>query len=263
MHAPIAPLTLCELADPGVPGLESYSPFCLKVHRALRAAGLAYTRRHADRPDAYRHLNPAGQVPVLLVGGEPVADSTVILARIETLGGRSLLPPDPARRAEALLWEELGDTALNGFLRAARWADDRNWPRVRDAYFAAMPALLRRVIPALLRRNVVQVLRSRDVWRRGADACWARFDRTLDQLEARAPREGFWVGAELTVADLGLFAQLHGLRNALTPWQRDQIAARPGLTAWLDRVDHATARPEPHAAGSARPRSAEAIAVVS
>lgn len=239
-HVPSPTLTLCELADPGVPGLESHSPFCLKVHRALRAAGLPYTRRYGARPDAFGHLNPARQVPVLLVGDRAVADSTAILATMESLGGRSLLPDDPRARAEAWLWEELGDTALNGFVVAARWADDRNWPAVRDAYFGAIPAALRWAIAGRLRAGVVRGLHARDVWRRGPEACWERFDRTLDQLDARAPRAGFWVGEALSVADVSLFAQLHALRNALTPWQRDRIAARPALTAWLDRVDAAT-----------------------
>ena len=34
-------LVLCELADPGLPGIESYSPFCLKAHRALQGGGSA------------------------------------------------------------------------------------------------------------------------------------------------------------------------------------------------------------------------------
>ena len=42
------------------------------------------------------------------------------------------------------------------------------------------------------------------------------------------------------MADIGLFAQLHSLRSALTPWQREQVEARPALRAWLDRVDAAT-----------------------
>ena len=55
-----------------------------------------------------------------------------------------------------------------------------------------------------------------------------------------AAREGYWLGSEITVADIGLFAQLHSLRSALTPWQREQVEARPALRAWLDRVDAAT-----------------------
>jgi glutathione S-transferase len=234
-------LTLCELADPGLPGLESTSPFCLKAHRALRLAGLPYTRRHAAMPASHKAHNPIGQVPVLLVDGRAVADSTAILREVDALSGGALLRGLDARgRAEAWCWEELSDTALNGFLVAARWADARNWPVVRETYFGKMPAPLRAVVPALLRRDVLASLRARDVWRAGPDACWRRFDALLDQLDARAPAQGFWLGAHATVADLGLFAQLHGLRSALTVPQRDAVARRPALSAWLDRVHAAT-----------------------
>src|SRR5271167_2581053 len=94
-------LVLCELADASADGVESYSPFCLKVHRALRAAGLAYERRHGTRPDSFASLNPAGQVPVLLVDGEPVADSTRIVKRIETIAGVLGGELDARARAEA------------------------------------------------------------------------------------------------------------------------------------------------------------------
>ena len=44
-----------------------------------------------------------------------------------------------------------------------------------------------------------------------------------------------------SVADLGIFGQLHGLRAALTRPQAEAIAARRRLSAYLDRVDAATA----------------------
>lgn len=236
-----APLTLCELGTTDVPGLESYSPFCLKAHRALRLAGLRYTRRHADRPDAHSAHNPVGQVPVLLVGERAVADSTEIVREVARLAPGTLDGGLDARaRAEASLWEELADTALNGFVVAARWADDDNWPLVRGAYFAAMPAPVRAVVSALLRRGVLKNLVARDVWRAGPDACWRRYEALLDALDARAPTEGYWMGPAVTYADLALFAQLHGLRNRYTARQSSMIAARPRLTAWLDRVDAAT-----------------------
>ncbi|UJR86831.1 glutathione S-transferase family protein [Sandaracinus amylolyticus] len=236
-------LTLCELGETGIEGLESYSPFCLKAHRALRAAGLSYERRTSARPDAFKALNPTGQVPVLLVGDEPIADSTRIVARISELGRSLDAGPTGRERAEAWLWEELADTALNGFLVASRWADARNWPAVREAYFAEMPAFIRAIVPARLRANVVATLVARDVWRAGEDECWRRFDALLDQLEARAPERGWWVGDRLSVADVALFAQLRSLRTPLTPWQASRVEARPTLCAWLDRVDHATRAP--------------------
>jgi glutathione S-transferase len=233
-------LILCELTDPGIDGLESYSPFCLKAHRALRAAGLRYESRHENAPHAFKRLNPTGQVPVLLVDGEPVADSTAILQRIDALTGALTRGLDERQRAEAWLWEELADSALNGFVVCARWADERNWPRVRDAYFSAAPWFVRRAIVPQMRKKVVAAMVARDVWRRGAEACWARFQTTLDQLEARAPQRGFWLNDAVSVADVALFGQLHSLRAPLTPFQSEQLARRARLSAYLDRVDAAT-----------------------
>jgi glutathione S-transferase len=108
-----------------------------------------------------------------------------------------------------------------------------------------MPALIRAVIPGRLRGAVVGALVARDVWRAGPAKCWDRFEASLDQLEVRAPREGFWVGATVTAADVAIFGQLHGLRSPLTPWQRGQLAQRKGLSAYLDRVDARTRLAEP------------------
>jgi glutathione S-transferase len=234
-------LVLCELPDPGLPGVESYSPFCIKVHRALRHARLAYARRHGDRPDAFKRYNPSGQVPVLLVDGEAVFDSTRILARIEAMSGVRL-HSDLAARAEARLWEELADTVVNGFVVAARWADDRNWARSRSAYFGEAPWFVRSLIVPRIRARVIRGLHARDVWRHGPNACWDRFEVLLDDLEARAPASGFWMGDAISVADISLFAQLHSFRTPLTEPQRESVASRVMLSRWLDRVNVATER---------------------
>jgi glutathione S-transferase len=258
-------LTLLEVGDPGLPAHESYSPFCLKVHRALALLGLPYRRVCGPYPAAHRRHNATGQVPVLLLGEGPaqeaVADSTAIIARLGALAPPGRLPCPP----EALLWEELADTALGGFVVAARWADARNWPATRRAFFGGMPTPLRALVPGRLRARTVRGLVARDVWRAGPEACWARLSALLDALEARAPGRGAWLGGEaLSVADVSLFAPLHSLRTPLTPWQAAEVAARPRLTAWLDRVDAATRvaadlrppRAPPRAEGAARGRAA-------
>lgn len=236
-HA-IPALTLCELADAGLPGTPSWSPFCLKVHRALGYLGLPYARRHGAGPLAHRKLNPAAQVPVLLVGDEPVADSTRILSRLDALtGGRLGGALEPRARAESRLWEELADTALNGFVVAARWIDAENWPRTRAAYFEQMPAVVRAIVPGRLRAGVRGTLVARDLLRAGEAACWERFELVLDDLEARAPGVGaFWVGPGPSFADFALWGQLHALRTPLTPRQAERVAARVSLSRYLDAV---------------------------
>jgi glutathione S-transferase len=234
-------LVLCELEDPAIAGLESLSPFCLKVHRALKLAGLPYERRHGGRPSDFREHNPTGQVPVLLVNGEAIADSTAIMRRLVSLAPHSFDAGEGARvHGERWLWEEMADSALNGYLVAARWADARNWPAVRAKYFGRAPWLVRSVIAPRLRATVLDTLVRRDVWRRGPDACWGRFSDTLDDLEARAPMDGFWLGRTPGVADVSLFGQLASLRTPLTAWQSSELEKRPRLIDWLDRVDQAT-----------------------
>lgn len=243
--APASPrqpeLVLCEIGRPALPRHESYSPFCLKVHRALKAAGLRYRSEHGQTPASHRRHNPTGQVPVLLIDGAPVADSTEIVRRLAALTPTpswAALPP--ALHAEAMLWEELADTSLGGFLVAARWADPRNWPRVRETFFGGAPLPVRVAVAPLVRRGRIASLVARDVWRAGPEACWRRFEILLDQLEHRAPERGFWLDERLSAADLGLFSQLHSLRTPLTPWQAARVEERPRLRAWLDRVDAAT-----------------------
>lgn len=237
-------IVLCELGESTLEGVQSYSPFCLKVHRALGLAGLSYESRHGA-PSSFRRLNPAAQVPVLLVGDEVIADSTRILARVDRLsvaaGGPSLLPGDERVRAEAWLWEDYADRALSGYLVAARWADDHNWPLVREAYFKGAPWFVRALIAPRIRSRVLSALVARDVLRSGEKALWDDYRRSLDQLELRAPHEGFWVTRDApSVADLGLFGMLQSLRTPLTQAQAREIALRPALTDWLDRVDAAT-----------------------
>jgi glutathione S-transferase len=238
MNAPH--LVLCELIETGLPRLESWSPFCLKVHRALALTGFAYETRRGNRPDAFRDYNPAGQVPVLLVDGRPVCDSAEIVSRLDLFSGGALTRGlDRRARAEAFLWEEMADRALSRYLGAARWLDEDNWPRTRAAFFGSMAAPARVFVPERIRTRVTELLAARDVAYASLDDCWARFDVTLDELEARAPVHGFWMGDLPCRADIAIFSQLWSFRTALTPRQAALLAARPRLSAWLERVDAA------------------------
>ena len=243
MHRP--QLVLCELADASAAyGVESLSPFCLKVHRALRAARLPYERRHGKMPSEFKRENPLAQVPVLLVDGEPVADSTQILRRIETIAGALGGETDARARAEAWLWEDLADTSLNGIPRRGSLGG-------RSQLVGDLPSLLwrRSVVRAHPRRTATaragvigKARRAGRVARGGRRGCWTRFLVTLGDLEARAPKEEDSGSASdrVTVADVSLFGQLQSLRTRLTPWQSGAIEEHPTLLRWLDRVDAAT-----------------------
>jgi glutathione S-transferase len=229
-------LELLELG-PDTHGLESISPFCLKVHRALKFYGLNYERRHAMRPSQHKKYNPTGQAPVLLIDGKPVPDSTEIIKALDALGTRSLVPAERRQRAEAWFWEDYADRVLGYFVFAARWFDDRNWEALSAEQFGPMPRFLKPWLPNRVRKRLLKSMGSMEFIRIGQAACWKDFQEHLDLLDDSAPETGFWVGAQITVADIGLFAILHSMRSDLSQWQMDQINQRPKLRAWLDRVD--------------------------
>ncbi|MBL8943582.1 MAG: glutathione S-transferase family protein [Myxococcales bacterium] len=234
-------LLLCDFpAKTELPRWSSFSPFVLQIDRALALAKLPYEKHYVDMLKLKR-LNPLGQLPVLVVDGENVADSTRILHRIEALAPGTMLRGLDARgQAEAWLWEEFADTALYPHVLTARWADDRGWPVPRGAFFGAVPAPLRSLVANAVRRGTIKKLVQRDFLRGGLEAAYERIDRVLDTLDARAPEQGFWVGEHPSVADLGLFAQLHSLRLPTVAHGAERIAARPRLERYLDRVDAAT-----------------------
>jgi glutathione S-transferase len=239
--ADIPKLVVCDFpAKTNLEGWSSFSPFVLEVDRALGLAKLPFERHYVNMMKL-KELNPLGQLPVLLVGSEKVADSTRILKRIEALAPGSMTGGlDAAKVAEAWLWEEFADTALYPYVLATRWADDRGWPVPRDAFFKALPAPVRFIVAPMVRKKTVKKLVERDFTRAGLDACYERLRRVLDDLDARAPQEGFWLGPRASVADLGLFSHLHSLRLPAIPWQAEEVAKRVRLSRYLDRVDAAT-----------------------
>jgi glutathione S-transferase len=235
-------LTLCDFpASTGQARWASFSPFVLLVARALRVANLPFKHEQIDMM-RLRSLNRVGQLPVLRVGEEHVADSTLIMHRInDVLAPGSLTRGLDARGvAEAWLWEEFADTALYPQVLATRWADERGWPVPRDAFFGGLPPVVRTVVANLVRKKTLGALVGRDFTRAGLAACEARLNRMLDHLDARAPEQGFWVGDQVSVADLGLFAMLHSLRLPQTDFRAADVARRKRLSAWLDRVDAAS-----------------------
>ncbi|MET0287583.1 MAG: glutathione S-transferase family protein [Polyangiales bacterium] len=233
-------LTLLDFPPSPVEGWDSLSPFVIKAVRALRFAKLPF--KHEHLPILQLPFKaPRGQLPVLHIDGEVVSDSTAILERIDSTLAPGVFTSklDARGCAEAWLWEEFADATLYPFALASRWEEDATWRRLKPAMFGGVPAPLRGGLAAFIRRGIRGRLVASDFTRAGLPDCQARFDRVLDGLEVRAPLTGFWMGP-LSVADVALFAQLHTMRAPFSPSTAAKIAARPALSAYLDRVGAAT-----------------------
>ncbi len=152
-------------------------------------------------------------VPVLVLDGRAIADSTRIIAAVEALRpDPSLYPAAPAERRRALELEEFFDEELGPHLRrslfhdvlphtdyaAALFTTDFP-PLVRAAYRAAFPAL--RVVMRMDMR----------IDDEGAALGRAKVITALDRIEAELQPSGYLVGEQFSVADLTAAALLSPL----------------------------------------------------
>lgn len=94
-----------------------YSPFVRKVLIVAHEAGvldciqLVPTHAHViQRNYGILHQNPLGQIPTLICrDGKSLADSSVICAYLDQLGGGRMFPEVPEQRWQALLDESMAD----------------------------------------------------------------------------------------------------------------------------------------------------------
>jgi glutathione S-transferase len=92
------------------------SPWAERVRWALNFKGVPYEKqdyRPGVDEEAVKKLTGQAQVPVLLVNGTVIPDSTAILNWLEQYKPQpALLPASEKERAQVMLWEELMDGVL-------------------------------------------------------------------------------------------------------------------------------------------------------
>ncbi|MEJ0065051.1 MAG: glutathione S-transferase family protein [Caulobacteraceae bacterium] len=181
---------------------------CLKVKWVAERLAIPFTWidvnvvKRETRGDAFLAINPAGQVPVVVLeDGQPLAQSNAIILHLAE--GSALIPADPYRRAKMLEW--------------LFWEQYSHEPAVAVVRFQ-MKYLGRprgELDPALIAK---------------AEAALALLDRAVAG-QALAGRN-FLVGETLTLADIALVAY--------TRFAADGgfvLADYPALEAWVARVE--------------------------
>lgn len=225
-----------------------HSAFCEKVRLILAAKELPYTVVEVvpglGQLELFR-LSGQKQVPVLVDGGEVIADSTAIALHLEQAHPEPpLVPPESAEqaveRARVLLLEDWADTALAAGSRLALLQAAMADPVLRSALLPdSTPGLLRSLVGALpgdLLSGVGQVMgRSQG----------QQLQANLEQLAALVADQGYLVGQRLTLADLAVAAQLSLLKFPASagaplagrgvPGVADSLLLEP-LFRWRDRL---------------------------
>jgi glutathione S-transferase len=185
---------------------DSISGNCLKVKWVADLLGLSYDWIETDilrgesRTAAYLAMNPAGQVPVVVLDdGRPLAQSNAIILHLAE--GSDLIPKDAYDRAKMLEW--------------MFWEQYSHEPYVAVARFQVMH-----------QDRAVSDLEPRIVERGKA---------ALQRLEdALAGGPAFLVGDQVSLADVALVAYTRVAEEG-----GFRLADYPAVRAWIGRVERA------------------------
>ena len=229
------------------------SHFNEKVRWALDFKRIPHIRRALFFSYLPRTLWATGQpaLPVLVLDGKAIADSTRIMEALERLQPEPpLYPVDERARQRALALEDFFDEELGPALRAVLVHNlfARDPGRVPEMFTAGMSAGTRRALRALVPGfRALYRLRHR-ISTASAAVGHAKVLAALNRIEAELGPNGYLVGDRFTVADLTAAALFYPLVQPPeypypwppppTPWfagYRALLATRPAFQ-WVAEI---------------------------
>ena len=182
---------------------DSISGNCLKVKWTADHLGLAYdwvetgVLKGETRTPAFLALNPAGQVPlVVLDDGRPLAQSNAILLHLGR--GSDLIPVDPYLASRVLEWMFWEQYSHEPYVAVARF-------QVR--YLGRSPETLD---PGLVRRA----------------------EGALDHLDTALKGRDWLVGEAFSLADMALVPY-----TRFAPEAGLSLQSRPSVSGWISRCE--------------------------
>jgi glutathione S-transferase len=216
------------------------SPFVEKVWRALRWKRLDFEHPPFD-PLALRRVSPqTRKMPVLVIDGEPVHDSTFILRRLDALQPEPpLYTGDPRLAAAQRVLEDWADEALYWNLMALRWTPAHAAATTRQIV-AGLPFPLALVGRLALPRSIVAMCRAQGMGRLPEAVLVRELAARLDDLAAVLGDRAFLMADQPGAADFAAYGMLASLVSGPTPEGDRLLAERPALGAWKQRIESLT-----------------------
>ena len=233
----MAKIQLYQFAPLG--DLESASPFCVKVRDALRYKRIPFDTINATSPIQVRQLNPRGKLPVMIDDGVKLTDSTDIIRHLETRHPEPrLYPQDPRTRAMALMLEDWADESLYWHVVYERWQIPEQFSKFAEVVFSPVPAAVRPMVRLLFGWQTRGQLRGQGLGRLAVGEQREKLRTALDWLDSMVDGQ-FLCGAELSIADVAVAAQVGALNIPFTPIAEAEIHAHAKVMRWLERTSEA------------------------
>tara|TARA_R110002072_G_scaffold46082_10_gene127997 strand:- start:27109 stop:27822 length:714 start_codon:yes stop_codon:yes gene_type:complete len=215
-------------------GLRNVSPFCLKTEMALTFLKQPFELIHEGDP----RKAPKGKLPFMDIDGERIADSELILLKLDQCFNGGLYSElSPQELAIGRAFTRLAEEHLYWIMVASRWLEDDWFPNVVQGFFGELPGLIRSFIANSARSTVRKTYDLQGLGRhtKTEQAQFVRDDLAAisNQIEA----ERYITGSRLTVFDFNVASILVGLMDN-TPATWTSVIARdyPVLREYVDRI---------------------------
>ena len=218
------------------------SPFVVKVLAAADYKRLSYTHREHVSIRELGRLNPVtGKVPLVVLDGEVVFDSTLILRRFDQVQPTpALLSEDTTIAAQQRMLEDWSDESFYWYNQALRWSPE-NEHRTIAQNSRFVPAPVRLFARPILRRLVGGQPKAQGLGRLPYDVLIAELGARFDDLVRLLGKEDFFYSDRPSVADFAIYGVFStGLGEDVTPDFSEQVSQRSALVDWHERVKEAT-----------------------
>ena len=215
-------------------GLRNVSPFCLKVEMALTYLKLDFEIVLEKDP----RKSPKGKLPYIVVAGETIPDSELILEYLDNKTDGGLygnLSPDEYARGMA--YTRLAEDHLYWIMVASRWLDDSWFPNIIQGFFGAFPPLIRSMIAKLARSQVRKTYELQGLGKHSLEEQSGFARRDFQALSDALIEHSYIVGDRLTVFDFTVASLLAGIYdNQPATWVTHIASDFPDLRDYAERI---------------------------
>lgn len=217
------------------------SPYSQKVraYLAYKGAAFEWLLRSQKRQEEFARYAKLPLIPVLVGSDEAVLqDSTPIIEALEAESPALAIEDSSLAFLSALL-EDYADEWLNKAMFHYRWSygpdQESAAKRIVDGMFEDEAPPNRDAIEAAVRERMVGRLKHVGSNPETAPTIEASLTRLLDLLNAHLDGRDYLLGSKLSLADLGIAAQLQQLLSDPTPGALIRERA-PRVAAWVSRT---------------------------
>ena len=217
-------------------GRESASPFCVKLHYALRYKRVPFEVVNIGNPSELKKYTTRGKLPVASYDGKLIPDSSEIVRYVEERHPEPrLYPQDERERAFALMLEDWADESYYWHIVYENWLVPDQYDKFAAEIFTTMPSFVQPIVKIIARRQTRKNLIGQGLGRLTIEQQREKMGQCLDWIDGLC-NGGFLCGKDLSIADIAVAAQTTSLLSPITPVAAAEVRKRKHLLAHYERT---------------------------